>query len=721
MKNSLYVIFICVVSSAIAQKKIAVDNFTTEQTFRQQTVSGINWMNDGKFYSAIDDNKIVKYDITTGQQVETILDGSTLSPAITISEYELSADENKVLLITEIERIYRRSFVAEYFIYDLGTGTLARLSDRGKQSYATFSPDGRRVAFVRENNLFVVDLADRTESQVTSDGKFNFIINGTTDWVYEEEFGFVKGFSWSGDGRKLAYYRFDESRVREYHLQRWNDGALYPVDYTFKYPKAGETNSTVEIWIYDLQSGRKVKADIGTENDIYVPRISWTRDPELLSIRKMNRLQNRLEIIHTNAATGQSQVVLTETSDTYVDLESIDDLTYLEDGKHFIHASEKSGFKHVYLYTIDGRQVRQVTSGNYEVLRFMGVDEKNGALFYTSTEVSPLEKHLYSIALTGKRKTRLSGDAGTHSINMSDDFQFYIDSHSSAGKPLTMSLYRTKGNDRIKDLEKNETLASSMKEYGFVPKEFFTFKTVDGTTLNGYMLKPSDFDPGKKYPVLVYQYSGPGSQNVANAFGGSHFYFHQMIVQQGYIVVVFDSRGTGSRGEAFKKMTYKQMGKYELEDLIAAGRYLESLNYVDSERLGVWGWSYGGYMASLAMTKGSGTYKMGIAVAPVTNWRYYDTIYTERYLQTPQLNADGYDNNSPTTFAANMQGNFLLIHGTGDDNVHFQNSVALQDALIEAGKHFTSFYYPDKNHSIPGAKAKHHLYTLMAGYIAGNL
>jgi dipeptidyl-peptidase-4 len=720
MKRSLLLILTVVVFAAQAQKQITVEDFTTKNTFAQKSVTGINWMKDGQFYSSLSSNKIIKFDITTGKEVQTLLDGDALSPRVTIQDYSFSADESKLLLLTATESIYRHSFTAEYFVYDLSAKKITKLSPNGRQSYASFSPDGSKVAFVRSNNLFYTDLATMAEAQVTDDGKFNFIINGTTDWVYEEEFSFVVGFHWSPDGKKLAYYRFDESGVKEYNMQLWLK-KLYPSDYKFKYPKAGEANSSVDVYFYDLASKQKIKADLGTEKDIYIPRIRWTRDPNVLSIMKLNRLQNNLDIIHANATTGESKIILNEKSSTYIDLEFIDDLTYLQDGKRFIHASEADGYKHLYLYSIDGKLIQQITSGKFEVKQFIGLDEKSNTVYYVSTEVSPLQRQVFSQSIDKKKKTRLSLLPGSHAVNMSPDFKFYINYHSASDKPLAVDLYQTKGNKQIKPLEKNEELAKAAADYGLVNKEFFNYTTVDGTSLSGLMWKPKDFDANKKYPVLLYQYSGPNSQNVTDAWGGGHFYFHQMLVQKGYIVAVIDTRGTGARGEAFKKMTYKQLGKLELEDHIAGAKYLAGLNYVDGTRIGIWGWSYGGYMASLAMTKGAGVFKLGIAVAPVTNWRFYDTIYTERFLQTPQLNASGYDDNSPLTHASKLQGNFLLIHGTGDDNVHYQNSVLFEDALINAGKQFQSFYYPDKHHGIQGAKTRLHLYTMMANYIVEKL
>jgi dipeptidyl-peptidase-4 len=702
-----------------AQKQISVEDYTTQNTFGEKSVTGINWMNDGKYYSTLTDNKVIKYDLVTGREVETLVDGSSFSSAISIDDYSFTEDERKMLLLTSQQSIYRRSFIADYYVYDLTTKSLTPLSPNGPQSYASFSPDGSKVAFVRDNNLFYVTLSGMKEVKVTEDGKFNYVINGTTDWVYEEEFSFVVGFEWSPDGKKLAYYRFDESEVKEYNLQLWGR-SLYPRDYRYKYPKAGESNSQVEIWLFDLASARRIKADLGDENDVYIPRIKWTADSNVLAIRKLNRLQNHLLLLHTNADTGASTIVLDEKTDTYFDIEELD-LTYLKNGKEFLYTSEADGYKHLYLYSIDGTLVRKLTHGNYEVTSLVGFDEKSKTCYYVSTEGSPLERHFYSVSADGKKKIKLSAAPGTHEVNMSRDFKFYIDDYSSAIQPLTVTLFKTRNNTPVKVLERNEELVDISREYGVAKKEFFMFTTDDRTDLNGFMLKPADFNPSKTYPVLIFQYSGPGSQEVENAWSGSHFYFHQMLAQRGYIVAVIDPRGTGGRGEQFKKVTYKQLGKYELQDHLAGAKYLASLRYVDKSRLGIWGWSYGGYMSALAMTRGAGVFKIGIAVSPVTNWRLYDTVYTERYLQTPQLNADGYDKNSPLSYASQLQGKFLLIHGTGDDNVHFQNSILLESALVNAGKQFTSFYYPDRHHALEGAQTRRHLYTMMLNFIQDNL
>jgi dipeptidyl-peptidase 4 len=719
--GSVFLALFLVLSSQLAngQKEISIDDFSTNNTFQAKAVSGINWMKDGKFYTSLVDNRIVKYNVTTGEEVEVIFDAKSF-PSLQISYYLFSGNESKILIASELKNIYRRSFVADYFVYDVPTKNLKKLSSNGKQSYAAFSPDGTLVAFVRANNLFYVSLSDMSETQVTDDGKFNYIINGTTDWVYEEEFSFVDGFYWSPDGKKLAYYRFNETDVKEYNMQVWGKKS-YPADYRFKYPKAGESNSVVEIWVYNLETKVKTKCDIGTEKDIYIPRVKWTNDPELLSVMRLNRLQNHLELLHVNARTGESKVILEEKSETYIDVEFVDDLIYLKDGKHFIATSESSGYKHLYLYGMDGVKKVQITSGAFEVSAVLGVDEKLRTLYYTSTEVSPLERHFYSTQLDGKRKSRLTYAEGTHSINLSSDYQFYIDHYTTGVQPAVASLYHTKGNKLIKVLEKNEELVAKLKEYRIVKKEFFSFRNTNGDELHGYFIKPRSFIAGKKYPVVLFQYSGPGSQNVSNNWAGNHFFFHQFLAQNDYVVAVVDPRGTGAKGEKFKKSTYKQLGKYELEDLLESAKYFAGLPFVDSGRLAIWGWSYGGYMASLAMTKGAGVFKVGIAVSPVTNWRFYDTVYTERYLQTPQLNGPGYDDNSPITHADKLAGKFLLIHGTGDDNVHFQNTVLFQNALIHAGKQFQSFFYPDKHHGIPGPKSRHHLYTQLFEFIKANL
>jgi len=720
-----YIIFLSLIASSIlsfSQKQIMVEDIYGKGTFRAKSVYGINWMNDGQYYSALKNNNIVKYDVTTGEQVETVLDASTLGVEIKISSYEFNANEKYILLLTDKISIYRRSYTAIFYLYNRETKSLQKL-DNDRIAYATVSPDGSKVAYTKNNNIYYVTLSDMSVVQVTDDGERNSIINGSTDWVYEEELGFTRAFFWSPDSKKLAYYRFDETEVPEYTLQKWNKGATYPENYTYKFPKAGEKNSEIQILIYHLDAKNKVNADLGAEKDIYIPRINWTFDANVLSVRKMNRLQNQLEILHTDASTGATTLILQDNSDTYVDLKLTDDLTYLNDGKHILLASEKSGYKHLYLYTTAGKLVRQVTKGNWEVATLVGIDQnsKRNTIYFTSKEESALETYFYAIDLNGKNKRKLSVHTGSNRVNMSKDFKYYINYFSNSTTPNTVELFVTKGNMMVKELEDNAGLKEVAKEYALAEKEFYTFKNESGVELNGFMLKPKDFDATKKYPVLMFQYSGSGDQKVINAWGGSNFYWHQMLVQKGYIISVVDGRGTGGRGEKFKKQTYLNLGRMEVEDQIASAKHLANLPYVDAGRIGIWGWSYGGYIAALALEEGADVFAMAIAVAPVSSWRYYDTIYTERFLSTPQDNPKGYDDNSPATHAAKMKGKFLLVHGTGDDNVHFQNAVVLQDALISAGVQFKSFYYPDRAHGIYRNNARPHLFNMMTQFVLDNL
>ncbi len=717
MRRLLFVIATVAALQGFSQKKITVDEIVNG-TFGPRSVRGVNWMKDGAFYSALEDNKVKRYDVTTGEEVAVLVDGDALDLAI--DGYFFSPDEDKILLLTDRQSIYRRSFTGFYYAYDLENQTLLGKVAEERASYATFSPVSNEVAYVQGNNLYITDLEGKT-TQVTTDGKFNEIINGSTDWVYEEELYLTKAFEWSPDGKTLAYYRFDESAVPEYNMQVWKEGALYPADYRYKYPKAGEANSVVEIWVYSLATGSQTKVDIGEEEDIYIPRIRWTQDPNTLSIQRLNRWQNKLDLLHANASTGATDQILSEQSDTYIDFTFCDDLTYLKNGEEFVMSSEQSGFKHFYLYDLSGKLITQITKGEWEAETFVGLDQKKRQLYYTSTKDSPLERQLYAIRLDGKAEKRLTSETGSHFLNMSPDTKFYMDYVSSSEVPLSVNLYQTSKNKLTKNLAVNDRLLATTKEYGFQAKEYFTFQIPDGTSLNGFFLKPADFDPSKKYPVLLHQYSGPGSQMVRNSWGGGHYVWHQMLTQQGYIVAVVDPRGTGGRGEQFKKMTYQELGKFESEDHIETAKYLASLDYVDKDRIGIWGWSYGGYISSLALFRGADQFKAAIAVAPVTSWRFYDTIYTERYLRRPQDNPGGYDDNSPLSHAEKLQGNFLLIHGTGDDNVHFSNSVSLQDKLIQAGKQFSTFYYPDLAHGLRGGNARKHLYQMMTDFILENL
>ena len=719
-------------SSLHAQQKLplTLEDIWTKPTFRAAAVPGFNWMNDGRYYSALDAGSLVQHEVTTGKALETLVAAADLQVAsapLNVDGYSFNANEQKILFTTATEPIYRRSARASYFVFDRGSKKLTPLSSSGKQGYATFSPDGQRVAFTRDNNVFVTDLATMKETAVTSNGLKNNLINGSADWVYEEEFGFAQGFFWSPDSKQLAYYTFDESQVPEYDMQEW--GGLYPKEYRFKYPKAGEKNSVVSVSAYDVASARTVKMDVGPEPDQYLPRVQWTTAPNTLSIQRLNRLQNKLEVLHADATTGKTRVVLTDTNPAYVEIN--DDLKYLDGGKQFLFTSEKDGYQHLYLHEMSGKLVRQVTKGNWEISAINGFDPKTGFVYYTSTEGSALQRHLYRINLKGTGKKRIS-DAkdGTDVVNMSPDTKYFLNNHSSAGVPAVVSLREGSTGKLVKTLEDNAKLRQTLTQYDLGKFEFFTFKTSEGVDLNAWMIKPSNFDPAKKYPVLMHVYGGPSfgsgsTQTVLDNAGGgtalSNYLWHQMLAEKGYIVVSVENRGTSGRGAAFRKATYANLGKLETIDQGEGAKYLATLPFVDKARIGIWGWSYGGYMTSLAMTKNPDLFKMGIAVAPVTNWRYYDTVYTERYLKTPQENAAGYDENSPVQFAQNLKGKFLLVHGTGDDNVHFQNSIAFVDALIKANKDYQTLYYPNRNHGIAGGNTRLHLYRQMTNFVLQNL
>ncbi|WP_373521768.1 S9 family peptidase [Aquiflexum sp.] len=720
--NLLLFIFLLGSISVLAQqkKKVSLEDVFKSNTFSQKSVNGINWMKDGQYYSSLQSGltgpKVVKINVATGEEAEVLIDGGALG--INFSSYAFNPDETKALVATDVESIYRRSSKGVFHVIDLQTGTSQKLMDGEKIMYATLSPDNNKVAFVKENNLYIAELANGQVSQITTDGKWNHVLNGAADWVYEEEFSMSKAFDWSPDGSKIAFIRFDETEVQEFNMQTW--GKLYPKDYKFKYPKAGEKNAEVSIHIYNLNSKKTVAVDSGSEKDIYLPRIYWTGEANTLAFLRLNRLQNQLDLFYANALTGETKLILQEKSETYVDLNYNDDLRFLEGNKGFIRTSEQDGFKHIYLHDSQGKLIRQVTNGNWEVSDLVGLDEKSKKIYYISTENSPLERNLYVINMDGKGKKLLTPEKGTYTINMSKDFKYYIANFSQANSPLKVTLNESSGK-LVKVLEDNRELMSKIGNFAISPKDFFTFNTVDGTSLNAYMIKPVDFDESRKYPVLMYVYGGPGSQNVTNSWGGTRDFWHHHLASEGYIVVCVDNRGTGARGRDFKHVTYANLGKIETEDQIAGAKHLGALPYVDKTRIGIWGWSYGGYMSSLALMVGNDVFKAAIAVAPVTTWRYYDTIYTERYLQTPQLNAAGYDDNSPITHVNKLKGNLLLIHGTGDDNVHFQNAVDLVDALVKADKQFETMYYPNKNHGISGGNTSWHLYSLMTDFIKRKL
>jgi len=714
---------------AIAQngsKEFTMEDFVNYK-FSQKSLRGLQSMNDGENYTIlVDGRKIAKMNYRTGDTVNVVFDLGQLGNEKfkSITDYQFSSDETCLMFYLNKDRIFRYSFTANYYVYNLNTKILVPVSVNGKQQLATFSPDGSKVAFVRQNNLFIKDLVKNKEIQVSYDGNQNEVINGAPDWVYEEEFGFSRAYEWSPDSRYIAFMRFDESRVPGFNMTMYGgmsptlkDNALYPENRVFKYPKAGENNSVVTIHVYDLKNETIKKMDAGKETDQYIPRIKWTKDQAVICIFRLNRLQNKFELLFADADTGDSKVIYFEENKYYIDEDVLDNVRFLDDRSRLIITGEKDGWNHIYLYDFTNSQLTQVTNGSWDVTKLAGIDEKNKIIYYESAESSPTQRDVYSVRFNGKDKKKLSPEAGYNHGEFSEGFRYFINSCSNVNKPSVVTLYDSRGK-QLRIMEDNSALCDTLKYYRFNFRELFTFRTVNNVELYGWMIKPPGFDPVKKYPVFMTQYSGPNSQQVTNSWGLS---WENYIAQKGYIIVCVDGRGTAARGEAFRKITYLQLGKYELADQIETAKYLGTLPFVDKTRIGIWGWSYGGFITALCMVKGEGLFKAGIAVAPVTNWRYYDNIYTERFMQTPDVNPDGYDMNSPLNFADSLKGKLLICHGTADDNVHLQNTMEFTERLVQAGKQFEMQLYTNRNHNISGGNTRNHLFTRMTNFILENL
>ena len=694
--------------------------------FRSEGVWGVRSMTNGTHYTTSDFNEaegssIVKYSYASGKKVKTIVTSLQAFEDAReyINDYFFSADERFILLTTNTNQLYRHSFYADFYIYDTHSQELAKpLTDfsKGQQRLATFSPSADKVAFVRNNNVFISNLIDGTETQVTTDGLANSIINGATDWVYEEEFGDDNGMKWSPDGERLAYYRFNESAVKEMNMPMY--GGLYPELNTFKYPKAGEVNSDVQVYIHKLSTG--INHGVATNNRAhYIPRFFWTKDAEQLCVFTMNRHQNDLRFYLTEGELSNNRIdtkeVFKETTRTYIDIH--DNLIFLKDGKSFLWTSERDGFNHIYKFGYDG-SVKQLTKGEWDVVEFMGYDESKKKIYFSSSMRGATQQHLHSVDFGGKILT-LDDAPGHHSANFSANFSYRIHNHSDANTPPIYTLRDRKGNV-VRTLKSNDDLKNTLSEYDYSEKEFFSFTNSSGTELNCWKILPPSFDANKEYPVYVAIYGGPGVNTVTDSWGGANLMWYQYLAQEGYIVVSVDPRGTPLRGRKFEHSTYKELGKLETEDFIDFAKYLGDLEYVDTDRIGIQGWSYGGFMTLLCMTKGADVYSAGISVAPVTNWKYYDTVYTERFMQTPQENESGYENNSPVNHADKLEGALLLVHGSGDDNVHFQNSMEMVNALVAANKDFDFFAYPDRNHGIYGGNTRIHLFNMMMDFVKEN-
>ena len=715
----LFPILFILSSTSFAQSEISVEDIWKDYKFLAKRVPGFNFMKDGKHYARLEAKAIKKYDITTGEYVEDIIDSTLLKTKGFESEmasYKFNDDESYIMVESDKKSIFRRSYTSMVHVYDTKSSKLMSVYEKPIMN-ATLSPSKDNVAFGFENNLYIKNLNQRDAQQITDDGEKNSIINGIADWVYEEEFSIVKAFEWSPDGKNLAYIKFDESEVPEFTMVNFRDD-LYPEYVTWKYPKVGEKNAVVSVHLYNLETGKTKQIDLGDMNDMYIPRIKWTQENDKLCVFKMNRHQNLLELYLADANDGSAEVMYTEKNKYYIDI--TDNLTFLKDKKHFIWTSEMDGYNHIYMYDMKGKLKSQITKGEYDVTSFYGVDEENEMVYYQAAKKSAMQKEVYASSFTGRETKELSNEAGTSSAQFSATFDYFVLNNSTINSAPTYVVYDRNGKE-VRSIEDNKKLNKTKSARGTAPIEFINFDTEKGVNLNGWMLKPNDFDPNKQYPVFMYLYGGPGSQQVTDSWKGQNYWWFQMLAQEGYIVACIDNRGTGGRGEEFKKMTYLKLGHYETIDQIDAAKYLGALPYTDASRIGIFGWSYGGYMSSLCLLKGNDVFKAAIAVAPVTSWKWYDTIYTERYMRTLEENREGYEKNSPIYFADQLKGNYLLVHGMGDDNVHWQNSVEMANALIAANKQFDTYYYPNRNHGIYGGPTRLHLYTKMTNFLLEKL
>ena len=702
-------------NETLGTKKITLEDIWGA-TFSTNRMNALNSMN-GDYYSLLNNDEngystVDKYSYTSLEKVATIVDGKTLQNVQNFESYSFNNDETQLILGKDIQKVYRRSTKGTYYAFSVGSKKVRFIGENIQEP--TFSPDSKKVAYAKNNNLFMLDLTTNLTTQVTKDGKYNHIINGTTDWVYEEEFGFVRAFEWSNDSKFIAFLRFNESKVREFSMGVTGDG-LYPSQHVFKYPKAGEDNAKVSLHMYSLTTKNTKKINLGVYE--YIPRIKWSTKEGVLIATTLNRHQNDLKLHKVNAVRSSAMLLFNEKDAAYVSVK--DDLTFLDDNS-FIWTSEKDGFNHIYHYSFNGKLINQITKGNWEVTKYYGFNKEKKTIYYQSVENGSINRGVYSIGLDGTNKKLLSNNIGTNTAAFSRNLNYFINTHSSSETPPRFSLYSAEG-EMIKVIKDNAPLKEKLTNYKMSQKEFSTIK-INGNDLNMWMIKPADFDAQKEYPLLMFQYSGPGSQQVANRWNGTNDYWHQLLAQEGMIIICVDGRGTGLKGRDFKKVTQKELGKYEVEDQIAAAKKLAERSYIDKNNIGIWGWSYGGFMSTNCLLKGNDIFSTAIAVAPVTSWRFYDTVYTERYMQTPQENASGYDDNSPINYTDKLEGNYLLVHGTGDDNVHAQNSMRMINAMVAANKPFDIAMYPDRAHGIrKGKNTRLHLYKKMTDFIQTNL
>lgn len=716
-----FITLLLISSHSFAQQQhFTVEEILSNRSFYPRSLNQVKWLKDGSKFSHVKMDPVTKrmrifiYDAE--KKAESVLENRSESEtgngneSFNFGSYEWSPNGNYILF-TGVLYARTNRLGGAFYLYDVKSKTFSALAASDQvQLNPTFSPDESKVAFVRDENLFVIDVKSREETQLTFDGSEN-ILNGHFDWVYEEEFGIANGIRWSEDSKKIAFWRLDQTNVPEIELAQWD--SLYLNSYKMKYPKAGGNNSVIKIGVVNLNDGKTKWMDIGGEEDIYIPRMEFTKNPDLLAIQRMNRLQTESDLLLADVNTGEARVILSEKENAWISVH--DDLRFLNNGKDFLWLSEKDGFQHIYLHDINGNEISQVTSGKWEVEKIVGVDEKNNTVYFVANERGPVYRDFYSVNIETKKIRRITDKSGYHDVSLSNDFNYFIDRYSNLHTPTTTSIYTIAGEFSEELIPANLSVFESFEA---TKTEIVTFKTSDGVLLYGSMIKPPDFDESKKYPVLFYNYSGPGSDGIVkDKWGGMTDLWHRMFVQEGYIIFMIDNRGTGGRGKEFKHLAYKRLGYWEVNDHIEAVKYLTTLPYIDAKRIGIWGWSYGGYISALALMKASDYFKVAVSVAPVTHWKFYDSIYSERFMSLPSLNPEGYEESSVLAYTDRLKGKLLLVHGTLDDNVHFQNSVSLVDKLISENKQFSTMYYPNRDHGIYGGKTKFHLFNLMTEFI----
>lgn len=724
MKKITFTILCAIALFVFPARAFTLEDITSGK-FLPQDVAETYPSTDGvHYYAATNGNtRIVKCEYRTGHEVDTLFDVKTARECDlkSFDGFSLSPDEKHLLIYADSEPIYRRSFKANYYTFEIRRNLLKPLSEGGKQQVAVYSPNGRMVAFVRDNNIYIKKLDYGTEVAVTRDGEQNKIINGAPDWVYEEEFAMTSTLQWSPDDATLAFVKFDESQVPLYSFQLYEgycpalpEYRFYPGSFAYKYPVAGETNSQVSVYTYTVDTRALKKMNLPLTADSYIPRIQFTPDPNRLVVVSLNRTQNQMDIYTVNPKSGVSKLLLRETDKAWIDEPILDNIAFYPD--FFIIASCRSGYQHLYRYNYNGTLARQITRGEWNVSNFLGYDAQSGSYFYESNQEGALYKAIYKMNAKGV-ETKLSTLKGTNTAEFNPSCTYFINRYSSIDEPLVVTVCDARGKT-LRTLEDNASLKALAAQSGLPQKEFFTCANAAGDLMNGYILKPANFDPSKRYPVVMSQYSGPGSQSVLDDWKVDWEYY---LANQGFIVACVDGRGTGGRSRAYETAVYMQLGKYETEDQVAGAEYMSTLPYVDGNRIGIYGWSYGGYETLMAMSTGNGIYRAGVAIAPVTDWRYYDTIYSERFMRTPQENGDGYRQSAPITHAANLKGSLLIVSGTADDNVHYLNTLQYSAALVEAGIQFDSQIYTNKDHHIRGCNTRHHLYTRVCNFFSDKL